>query len=73
MITPSITIAALLQAIQESRPQPVYLFCAPDDHHRLTAACQLLPSVSVIAHELVPAGAVWITKNLPHPHYNQGD
>lgn len=43
----------------------MHVFCHPDDHQRITAACELLPSVRVVAHQLVPAGAIWIAEDLP--------
>ncbi|MGP3914341.1 hypothetical protein [Nonomuraea sp. 10N515B] len=72
-MTPRTTIACILRAIEECRPQPVYLFCTHDDHERIAAACALLPSVRVVAHELVPAGALWIAKDLPDMDHEQGE
>lgn len=59
------TIAHILTAIARCRRPPVHVFCHPDDHQRITAACELLPSVRVIAHQLAPAGQLWIAEDLP--------
>lgn len=59
------TIATILRAIAQCKRPPVHVFCHPDDHERITAACELLPSVRVVAHQLMPVGRVWVAKDLP--------
>jgi hypothetical protein len=59
------TIAELLQAIERAKPRPVHVFCHPDDHERVTAACEILPSVKVVASPIVPAGQLYIAKDVP--------
>lgn len=59
------TIAQILHAIERCRPKRVHVFCHPDDQERVTAGLELLPAVRVVAHQLVPAGQLWIAEDLP--------
>jgi hypothetical protein len=64
---PRTTIAHLLRAIEQAKPKPVHVFTHPDDLARVTAACELLPSVKVAAHELVPAGKLYVCRDTGTP------
>lgn len=59
------TIGELLQAIERAKPKPVHVFCHPDDHDRVTATCEVLPSVKVVANQIVPAGQLYVANDLP--------
>lgn len=67
------TIAQLLKAWEAVKPKPVYVFCHPDEHERMADALTLMPGVRVVAHQLVPAGALWIAEDLPHMDHHQGE
>lgn len=59
------TIAQVLRAIQAAEDRTVHVFCHVGDYERATTAFEVLPSVRVIAHGLVPPGKIWITPNRP--------
>lgn len=59
------TIAHILTAIARCRRPPVHVFCHPNDRERITDALTLMPGVRVVAHQLVPADAIWIAEDLP--------
>lgn len=58
------TIARILHAIRESRPEPVHVFCHPDDHEHVAVALVLLPAVQVVASPYVPVGQLALASDL---------
>lgn len=68
---PHITIAHLLDVWERLKPKPVHVFCHPDDHDRVTAACELLPDVKVAASQIVPVGQLYVLRD-DHESFTRG-
>lgn len=74
------TIAHILKVWEQTKPKPVYVFCHRDDHERVTEALTLMPCVQVLVSPVVPAGQLYVAKDVPftedeirHRLDNQGD
>lgn len=60
---PATTIAGILAAWERLKPDPVIVFCRPDDVDWVEAACDALPwPVKVALSEIMPAGQLYIWK-----------
>lgn len=59
------TIAHLLKVWQQTKPDPVVVFCHPDDRQRITTALALMPGVYVIANQVVSAGQMLVATDVP--------
>lgn len=57
-------LAYILRALQESHPEPVHIFCHPDDREEVAVALILLPDVRVVASPYVPAGQAILASDL---------
>jgi hypothetical protein len=61
-------IAHILRLMNEGCPEPVHIFCHPDDREQVAVALILLSDVRVVASQYVPAGQLVIASDLASTH-----